>query len=77
MTSSQLIASELIPQVVVEALLYPGAATKAVLSNRTIPHHTDMLNLYDFTDIKDIPAWIDLQRLEVHLYFSIRISYSV
>ncbi|XP_021806011.1 uncharacterized protein LOC110750058 isoform X2 [Prunus avium] len=65
-TSSQLIACELFPLVVVKALLYPGAFANALIKNRSIPSY-DSLKLYKFTNVKAADAISELQRLEVLL----------
>ncbi|KAL5698075.1 hypothetical protein ACHQM5_029159 [Ranunculus cassubicifolius] len=72
-TSSQLIASEIFPAGMVKALLYPGALTNGLIRNRTIPKWDDMLNIYNLTEVKDVSAVTDLQRLEVLAgsYFSV------
>lgn len=72
-TSSQLIASEIFPTVVVKALLYPGAITNGLISNMTIPSWDNLLDLYNLTNVKNASAVTDLQRLEVLTgsYFSV------
>ncbi|KAK9100735.1 hypothetical protein Scep_024165 [Stephania cephalantha] len=64
-TSSQLIASEVFPAVVVKALLYPGACANQLVKNITIPRWDDLLNIYNISSVKDTSPVIDLQRLEV------------
>ncbi|XP_077210919.1 tail fiber [Tasmannia lanceolata] len=72
-TSSQLIASEIFPIVVVKAMLYPGAIAKGIISNMTVPHWDNILDIYNLTDAKNASALTDLQRLEVLAgsYFSV------
>ncbi|XP_041019356.1 uncharacterized protein LOC121261185 [Juglans microcarpa x Juglans regia] len=64
-TCSQLIASELFPEVVVKALLYPGAIANAFFKNKPSPSFNNLLKLYKFTNVKAAPATSDLQRIEV------------
>ncbi|XP_017422338.1 uncharacterized protein LOC124843691 [Vigna umbellata] len=64
-TSSQLIASEIFPAVVVKGLLYPGAAVNGLIHNMTIPSWDSLLDLYNLTNVKEASAVTDLQRLEV------------
>ncbi|ERN04503.1 hypothetical protein AMTR_s00081p00094150 [Amborella trichopoda] len=72
-TSSQLIASDVFPTVVVKALLYPGAISSSLLSNFTFPSWDNTLHFYNLTDAKNYSAIVDLQRLEVlaGCYFSV------
>ncbi|KAL2346731.1 hypothetical protein Fmac_000731 [Flemingia macrophylla] len=64
-TSSQLIASDLFPDVVVKGLLYPGAALNGLIHNMTVPSWDSLLDLYNLTNVKKASAVTDLQRLEV------------
>lgn len=64
-TSSQLIASEIFPVVVVKGLLYPGAAVNGLIHNMTVPSWDNLLDLYNLTSVKEASAVTDLQRLEV------------
>ncbi|WVZ19958.1 hypothetical protein V8G54_007280 [Vigna mungo] len=64
-TSSQLIASEIFPAVVVKGLLYPGAAVNGLIHDMTIPSWDSLLDLYNLTNVKEASAVTDLQRLEV------------
>lgn len=64
-TSSQLIASEIIPVPVVKALLYPGAVVNGLAKNMIVPGWNDLLDIYNLTDVKEASAVVDLQRLEV------------
>lgn len=66
-TSSQLIASEIIPPTVVKALLYPGAAVDGLLKNKSVPSWDDIFEIYNLTDVKQASAVTDLQRLEVRI----------
>ncbi|RWR77425.1 hypothetical protein CKAN_00591200 [Cinnamomum micranthum f. kanehirae] len=72
-TSSQLIANNIFPTVVVKTLLYPGALANSLISDMTIPGWDNMLNLYDLTDVKNAPTVADLKCLEVLAgsYFSV------
>ncbi|KAH7524676.1 hypothetical protein FEM48_Zijuj06G0144900 [Ziziphus jujuba var. spinosa] len=72
-TSSQLIASEIFPVSAVKALLYPGAVANGIIKNMTIPSWDNLLNIYNLTSVKEAPAVVDLQRLEVLAgsYFSV------
>ncbi|XP_068647325.1 uncharacterized protein [Aristolochia californica] len=64
-TSSQLVASEIFPIAAVKALLYPGAITRGLISDKTIPKWDNLLNIYNLTDVKNASAVGDLKRLEV------------
>ncbi|KAG9459679.1 hypothetical protein H6P81_004187 [Aristolochia fimbriata] len=64
-TSSQLVASEVFPIAAVKTLLYPGALTRSLISDMTIPKWDNLLNIYNLTDVKNASAAADLQRLEV------------
>ncbi|KAI6689969.1 hypothetical protein NL676_026797 [Syzygium grande] len=64
-TSSQLFASELFPQSVVKALLYPGAVANAFVISKTIPSYDDLLDTYNFANSKAVSSAIDLRRIEV------------
>lgn len=64
-TSSQLIASEIIPVPVVKALLYPGAVVNGLVKDMTVPSWNDLLDIYNLTTVKEASAVVDLQRLEV------------
>lgn len=64
-TSSQLIATEVYPAIIVKALLFPGAIANAIINKRTIPSYSRLLNFYNFTYVKKAHATADLQRLEV------------
>ncbi|XP_027356199.1 uncharacterized protein LOC113865683 [Abrus precatorius] len=72
-TSSQLIASEIFPAVVVKGLLYPGAAVNGLIPNMSFPSWDNLLDLYNLTAVKEASAVTDLQRLEVLAgsYFSV------
>lgn len=65
LTSSQLIASEVIPSGVVKILLYPGAIGKAVFNNKPIPKYNNVLDSYKLKNVKRVPSTTDLQHLEV------------
>lgn len=79
-TSSQLIASNIFPTVVVKTLLYPGALANNLISDITIPGWDNMLNSYDLTDVKNAPTVADLKCLEVlfdfHRLLNLNISLS-
>ncbi|KAL2555003.1 hypothetical protein Fot_08622 [Forsythia ovata] len=62
---SQLIASEVFPDVAVKAFLYPGVVAKAVIGNTAIPSYEDLLNFCKFSYMKEAPAATDLKHLEV------------
>ncbi|KAI3419011.1 uncharacterized protein J3R85_013524 [Psidium guajava] len=64
-TSSQLFATEIFPQSVVKALLYPGAVANAFLMSKTIPSYDDLLDAYNFANSKAVSSAIDLRRIEV------------
>lgn len=64
-TSSQLFASELFPQFVIKALLYPGAVANAFVMSKTIPSYDDLLDTYNFANSKAVSSAIDLRRIEV------------
>ncbi|RVW81685.1 hypothetical protein CK203_044539 [Vitis vinifera] len=73
LTSSQLIASEIFPAVVVKTLLYPGAIANAIIKNTSIPSYNNLLNDYNLINVKEAPVTTDLQYLEVLAgsYFSV------
>ncbi|KAK2378675.1 tail fiber [Trifolium repens] len=62
LTSSQLIASEVFPLFIVKALIYPGALTKAIFNQKTIPSYRNLL--HDF-NTRTISVVSELRRLEV------------
>ena len=64
-TSSQLIASEMLPVDLVKLLLYPGAIVNALFNGRSIPSYGDLLEFYNLTHVKHSPASIDLNNIEV------------
>lgn len=68
-TSSQLIASEIFPVVVVKTLLYPGAVANGLVKNMAVPSWDSLLDIYNLTSVKEASAVTDLQRLEVLLPF--------
>ncbi|OAY53696.1 uncharacterized protein LOC110610378 [Manihot esculenta] len=72
-TSSQLVASDIFPVPVVKALLYPGAIVNGLIKNTTVPRWDNVLDIYNLTSVKEAPAVVDLQRLEVLAgsYFSV------
>uniref|UniRef100_A0A803LEE8 Uncharacterized protein n=1 Tax=Chenopodium quinoa TaxID=63459 RepID=A0A803LEE8_CHEQI len=72
-TSSQLIASEVLPVSFVKILLYPGAIVNALFNGISIPSYDDLLEIYNFTHVKEASAIIDLRHLEI-LFFSPSIS---
>lgn len=67
-TCSQLIASEILPTIVVKALLYPGAIANALFKNKTIPSYNNLLELYNLTNMKSALATSDLHRIEVSIF---------
>ncbi|XP_021732092.1 uncharacterized protein LOC110698895 [Chenopodium quinoa] len=64
-TSSQLIASEVLPVSFVKILLYPGAIVNALFNGISIPSYDDLLEIYNFTHVKEASAIIDLRHLEI------------
>ncbi|CAI9114019.1 OLC1v1037490C1 [Oldenlandia corymbosa var. corymbosa] len=72
-TSSQLIASEVLPPMVVKALLYPGAITKAIINHKPIPSYNKLLKGGKFSNLRKGSSNIDLKHFEVlaGCYFSI------
>ncbi|XP_021853440.2 uncharacterized protein [Spinacia oleracea] len=64
-TSSQLIASEMLPVSFVKILLYPGSIVNAVINGVSIPSYDDLLDVYNFTHVKEAFAVIDLRHLEI------------
>uniref|UniRef100_A0A803LN44 Uncharacterized protein n=1 Tax=Chenopodium quinoa TaxID=63459 RepID=A0A803LN44_CHEQI len=64
-TSSQLIASEVLPVSFVKILLYPGAIVNALINGINIPNYDDLLEIYNFTHVKEASAIIDLRHLEI------------
>nr|XP_043626570.1 uncharacterized protein LOC122598030 [Erigeron canadensis] len=65
LTSSQLVASEVIPAGVVKALLYPGAIGKAIFNNKPIPKYKNILDTYKLRNVQQGPSSYDLQHIEV------------
>ncbi|XP_042520965.1 uncharacterized protein LOC122094272 [Macadamia integrifolia] len=72
-TSSQLVANDIFPAVVMKALLYPGAVANGIINNMTIPRWDNILNIYNLTNVKEASPVTELQRLEVLAgsYFSV------
>ncbi|KAF9612532.1 hypothetical protein IFM89_000454, partial [Coptis chinensis] len=72
-TSSQLVVTKIFPMAVVKSLLYPGAITRSLVENMTIPSWDSLLNIYNLTDINEMTEVPELQRLEVLAgsYFSV------
>ena len=62
LTSSQLVASEVFPPFIVKTLNYPGALTKAILKQKTIPSYRNLLHNFNKRTISTVS---ELQRLEV------------
>ncbi|KAF1002030.1 uncharacterized protein LOC141702586 [Apium graveolens] len=69
-TSSQLIASQYVPQAVMKVLLYPGAVGKAIYKAKPLPSYSKVLNLYRF---KKASARMEYYYLEVLVgsYFAV------
>ncbi|KAL2897855.1 Amino-acid acetyltransferase mitochondrial, partial [Bienertia sinuspersici] len=67
-TSSQLIASDIIPVVAVKTLLYPGAMVHGLVKDMSIPSWNNLVDSYNLTSVKDAPVTLDLKRLEVQAY---------
>lgn len=63
--SSQLIASEVLPAVVVKAILYPGAVAKAIVKKTAIPSYSNLLSSGTFINMGKEPSIIDLKHMEV------------
>ncbi|KAL9232029.1 hypothetical protein vseg_007178 [Gypsophila vaccaria] len=72
-TSSQLIASEILPDAFVKTLLYPGALVSALIKGTNIPRFDDLLAIYNLSHVKAVPPAIDLRHLEISAgsYFSV------
>lgn len=72
-TSSQLVAGEIIPVAVVKAILFPGAIAHGLVKNMTVPSWNNLPNIYNLTSVKEAPVVVDLKRLEVLAgsYFSV------
>ena len=68
LTSSQLIASEIFPAVVVKTLLYPGAIANAIIMRTSIPSYNNLLSAYNFINVKQAPSTTDIQYLEVGMF---------
>lgn len=64
-TSSQLVASDIVPVAAVKALLFPGAIAHGLVQNRTVPSWGSLLDIYNLTSVKEAPVVNDLKRLEV------------
>lgn len=64
-TSSQLVASDIVPVAAVKALLFPGAIARGLVQNMTVPSWGSLLDMYNLTSVKDAPVVNDLKRLEV------------
>lgn len=60
----QLIVSRIFPEVVVKALLYPGAIKRSFMEGTTIPNPDQLLNSYE-SKMRETPATTDLKQLEV------------
>lgn len=65
LTSSHLLASEVIPSGVVTAVLYPGAIAKALFNDKPIPKYNALLDSYKLKNLKQNPSVTDLQHIEV------------
>ncbi|KAL8223667.1 hypothetical protein R6Q57_019142 [Mikania cordata] len=64
-TSSQLIASEVIPSWVVKVLLFPGAIGKVILSRQPIHNYNNLLEACNLRNLKQASSTNDLQHIEV------------
>ncbi|KAI4387061.1 hypothetical protein MLD38_004922 [Melastoma candidum] len=66
-TSSLMMTSELLPLTaeVVKALLYPGALASALLHGDKLPSYDRLLESYNLGDIDQVPALMDLRRIEI------------
>ncbi|KAI3789655.1 hypothetical protein L2E82_02456 [Cichorium intybus] len=65
LTSTQLLASEVIPSWVVTAVLYPGAIAKALFNDKPIPKYNAVLDTYKLKNLKQVPSVTYLQHIEV------------
>ncbi|XP_024021910.1 uncharacterized protein LOC21408494 isoform X4 [Morus notabilis] len=67
LTSSQLIATKLIPEVAVKTLLYPGAIANAFFNYKTMPNYYNFLKSYQFATLHSAPmmTFDDLKQLEL------------
>ncbi|KAK9666343.1 hypothetical protein RND81_14G178200 [Saponaria officinalis] len=72
-TSSELIASEILPVAFVKTLLYPGAIVSALIKGTSIPKFDDILDIYNLSHVQEVPPAIDLRHLEISAgsYFSV------
>ncbi|THG03061.1 hypothetical protein TEA_010735 [Camellia sinensis var. sinensis] len=67
--SCHLIATEVLPAVVVKILLYPGAVADAFLKNKSIPNFNNLLNAYpNFNNLKRFDDTNDIHRIEHFLW---------
>ncbi|KAL2926235.1 Glutamate--tRNA ligase [Bienertia sinuspersici] len=64
-TSSQLIATEMLPDSFVKILLYPGAIANALIKGVSIPNYNDLIEFYNLDHVKEASAIIDLMHLEI------------
>lgn len=71
LTSSHLLASEVIPSGVVTAVLYPGAIAKALFNDKPIPKYNALLDSYKLKNLKQNPSVTDLQHIEVFFFLTI------
>ncbi|GFP95521.1 hypothetical protein PHJA_001696400 [Phtheirospermum japonicum] len=60
----QLIGAEVLPRVVVKALVYPGAIKRSFMKGTTIPSPDQLFNSYKY-NMRGNPVTIDLRQLEV------------
>lgn len=60
----QLIASKIFPEIVVKALLYPGAIKRFLMEGAAILSPTQLLNSYKF-NMRKTSATTDIKQLEV------------
>lgn len=68
LTSSQLIATKLIPEAAVKTLLYPGAVANAFFNNNALPNYYNFLKSYRFASLNSAPVTFDdLQQIEVSM----------
>ncbi|GAA0164756.1 hypothetical protein LIER_39852 [Lithospermum erythrorhizon] len=63
-TSSQLIANEILPENIVKAFLFPGAAARAFLSGTSIPSYDKSLQVYKTSHHPNASSFSDFKYIE-------------
>lgn len=66
-TSSQWLASELFPEAILKAILYPGTVLNSIIEHQTLPTFNDLLKSFD---MEEDPAPMDFQDIEVCYFMS-------